>query len=80
MQPSWMQVNRCIRHVFTWGTGSVSFHSGHSAPTHTYRNMALQVPIILNVFRPSISNLGVPPDSIPASCILPRPPAACIWA
>lgn len=47
MQPSWMQVNRCIRHVFTWGTGSVSFHSGHSAHTHTYGNMTLQVPITL---------------------------------
>lgn len=29
MQPSWIQVNRCIRHVFTWGT-SIKPH--HTAP------------------------------------------------
>lgn len=29
MQPSWMQVNRCIRQVFTWGT---DLRSHHTAP------------------------------------------------
>lgn len=78
MQPSWMQVNMCIRHVFTWGTGSVSLHSGHPAPTHTYGNVALQGPVILLSFVPFISSRAAPPDPpLPSPCLSPAP---CIRA